>query len=106
MRGEVVVRAECLLPEKLLRRTKSPYPKTCSPVYSAIVRAMACRLASRKSAPLFQIVDRDRVLALADSELDPAETPWFGQLMAGPQLLAYLWQVNRWMEERDISLTL
>ena len=95
-----------LLPEKLLRRTKSPYPKTCSPMYSAIVRAMVRRLASRKSAPLFQIVDRDRVLALADSDLDPAETPWFGQLMAGPQLLAYLWQVNRWLEERDISLTL
>ncbi|MBR3749469.1 MAG: glutamine ABC transporter ATP-binding protein GlnQ, partial [Firmicutes bacterium] len=30
-----------LLPEKLLRRTKSPYPKTCSPEFSGIVRAMA-----------------------------------------------------------------
>ncbi len=95
-----------LLPEKLLRRTKSPYPKTCSPKYGAIVRSMARRLAAEKDAPLFQVVDRERLLALADSELNPADTPWFGQLMAGPQLLAYLWQVNRWMEERDITLRL
>lgn len=25
--------------------------------------------------------------------------PWFGQLMAGPQMLAYFLQVNAWMED-------
>ena len=24
--------------------------------------------------------------------------PWFGQLMTGPQLMAYLCQVNMWLE--------
>ena len=89
-----------LLPEKLLRRTKSPYPKTCSPEFSRIVRGMALRLASEESAPVFDILDREMVRRIARSELDPAQTPWFGQLMAGPQLLGYIWQVNRWMRER------
>ena len=25
--------------------------------------------------------------------------PWFGQLMTGPQLMAYLCQVNMWLEK-------
>ena len=29
--------------------------------------------------------------------------PWFGQLMAGPQMLAYFLQVNDWMEMYGIS---
>lgn len=95
-----------LLPEKLLRRTKSPYPKTCSPEFSRIVRGMALRLASEESAPVFDILDREMVRRIARSELDPAQTPWFGQLMAGPQLLGYIWQVNRWMSERNIRLSL
>ena len=93
-----------LLPEKLLRRTKSPYPKTCSPEYSRIARQMALRLAGDEDAPLFQVVDRRRFAELAESELNPADTPWFGQLMAGPQLLGYLWQFNRWMAERDVQV--
>lgn len=95
-----------LLPEKLLRRTKSPYPKTCSPAYTQIVRQMSLRLAQSKDAPLFEIIDRDRFVELSQSELNPVDTPWFGQLMAGPQLLGYLWQINRWMQDRNIALRL
>ena len=95
-----------LLPEKLLRRTKSPYPKTCSPEYGGIVRRMALSLADDADAPLFSVIDRKRVRELAQSDLNPADTPWFGQLMAGPQLLGYLWQVNHWMRERNVRLAL
>lgn len=95
-----------LLPEKLLRRTKSPYPKTCSPEYSSVIRGMALRLASNPDAPLFDVVDRDRLKELALSDLDPVQTPWFGQLMAGPQLLGYLWQINCWMRDRNIGIAL
>ena len=93
-----------LLPEELLRRKKSPYPKTCSPVYAQIVRRMALALASDKDAPIFELVDRERVREIAASDLNPADTPWFGQLMAGPQLLGYLLQVNRWMRERHVTV--
>ncbi len=93
-----------LLPEKLLRRKKSPYPKTCSPQYARLIRRMIAQLASDREAPIFSFVDRARVLEIAGSDLDPADTPWFGQLMAGPQLLGYLWQVNRWMVERHVTV--
>jgi asparagine synthase (glutamine-hydrolysing) len=29
--------------------------------------------------------------------------PWFGQLMAGPQMMAYLIQLNTWMERFGID---
>ena len=93
-----------LLPEPLLRRRKSPYPKTCSPQYAQIVRQMALRMTMDSDAPIFRLVDRGQVAKLARSSLDPAETPWFGQLMAGPQLLGYLWQVNRWLRERNVGI--
>lgn len=95
-----------LLPDALLHRKKSPYPKTCSPIYTRIVRDMALRMAADSEAPVFELVDRDRFVALAESELNPVDTPWYGQLMAGPQLLGYLWQVNRWLRDRNISIWL
>ena len=95
-----------LIPDALLHRTKSPYPKTCSPEYGQIARQMALRMASDEAAPIFEWVDREKVRAIAQSDLNPADTPWYGQLMAGAQLLGYLWQVNRWMKERDITVRL
>lgn len=95
-----------LLPQRLLRRTKSPYPKTCSPEFSGIVRGMALRLAGDGDAPLFRLVDRKMLKKLAQSDLNPVDTPWFGQLMAGPQLLGYLLQVNSWLRERDVKIEL
>lgn len=93
-----------LLPEKLLRRTKSPYPKTCSPEFSCILRSMALRMAADREAPIFRLLDRNRVIELAQSDLNPIDTPWFGQLMAGPQMLGFLWQVNHWMRERNVRV--
>ena len=31
-------------------------------------------------------------------------TPWFGQLMTGPQLFAFLLQLNMWLEEYRVSI--
>lgn len=93
-----------LLPERLLRRKKSPYPKTCSPRFAALMRRMTEGMLSDGDAPIFDYIDRKRVREVAQSDLNPADTPWFGQLMAGPQLLGYLWQVNRWMVERNVTV--
>ena len=95
-----------LLPDRLLKRVKSPYPKTCSPEYGQIVRQMALRLTADRDAPIFEIIDRKALADIARSELNPADTPWFGQLMAGAQLLGYIWQVNRWMRERNVTIVL
>ena len=95
-----------LLPDRLLWRTKSPYPKTCSPEFSGLLRRMALRLADDGDAPIFALIDRAKLKKLAQGPLNPVDTPWFGQLMAGPQLLGYLWQVNSWLRDRNVNIEL
>lgn len=91
-----------LLPPELLHRKKSPYPKTYSPRYQELVTGQFLAILSDPNAPLRPLIDRERALAFAAA---PAELgkPWFGQLMAGPQLLAYLIQVNDWMARYHLS---
>jgi len=95
-----------ILPKDLLERKKSPYPKTCSPVYGEIIRRLALNMAADTDAPIFELVDRNAVMRIARSDLDPVETPWYGQLMAGAQLLGFLIQINTWMRDRNITVRL
>lgn len=95
-----------LMPRELNERKKSPYPKTCSPVYTEIIRSLTMAMLSDREAPILEWIDQDAVRKIASSPMNPNETPWFGQLMAGPQMLAYLWQVNAWMRERNITVSL
>ena len=94
-----------LMPPKLNQRKKSPYPKTCSPIYTEIVRGLTMAMLTDKEAPILEYVDGEKLRAIAESPMDPAMAPWFGQLMAGPQMLAYIWQVNHWMRERNVTVT-
>ena len=64
----------------------------------------ALRLAEDADAPVFELIDRKKLRRLAQGELNPVDTPWFGQLMAGPQLLGFLWQVNTWLRERNVRI--
>ncbi|GIQ62392.1 hypothetical protein PACILC2_09600 [Paenibacillus cisolokensis] len=41
---------------------------------------------------------------LAESEQAASNTPWFGQLMGGPQLFAYLWQTDLWLRHYNVSI--
>ena len=43
-------------------------------------------------------VDKKKVLTFLKNPSDYGK-PWYGQLMAGPQLLAYLLQVNYWLKK-------
>ena len=71
-----------LMPPVLNSRKKSPYPKTCSPIYTEIIRGLTMALLTDRGAPILEWIDENRVRAIAESSLDPAATPWFGQLMA------------------------
>lgn len=95
-----------LMPAELNQRKKSPYPKTSSPIYTEIIRSMTMAMLAAGGAPIWEWVDPERVRFIAESPMDPTQTPWFGQMMAGPQMLAYLWQVNTWLRERNITVSL
>ena len=90
--------AEGLLPEDVRTRPKSPYPKTHNPLYEELVRARLAAILDDPAAPLHALVNARALReGLLTSAGDYGRT-WFGQLMAGPQMLAYLVQLNVWME--------
>ena len=93
------------LPANVLYRKKSPYPKTYNPEYEALLKEGLYEILSDKSRPLNSIIDRDTVNNLLQTKAEYGK-PWFGQLMALPQLYAYLIQTNYWMEEYGVSLAL
>ena len=91
-----------LLPPELLYRKKSPYPKTYSPVYEALLSERFVQMLQNKQAPIHRFLDNKKGERFLAQPKDYGK-PWFGQLMAGPQMLAYFLQVNDWMEMYGIS---
>ena len=85
-----------LLPTPVRERKKSPYPKTYKPAYEEAVRRELLSVLSDPNAPLSQFVDRKKVEETVTSP-DTYGSPWYGQLMALPQLWAYYLQINRWL---------
>ena len=85
-----------LLPPELLNRKKSPYPKTYNPNYTRLLSQRLLDIVNNPSSPIVPLLDRERVLAFIKTPQTQVR-PWFGQLMAGPQLMAYLIQVNYWL---------
>lgn len=91
------------LPEDVLYRKKSPYPKTYDPAYERLVRSHMREVLHDANAPLNILIDGKKVEKFMEHKSDYAR-PFYGQLMAGPQLLAYLLQVNYWLEHYHIRL--
>ncbi|MBO5777981.1 MAG: asparagine synthase (glutamine-hydrolyzing) [Clostridia bacterium] len=89
------------LPDYILHRKKSPYPKTHNPVYESIVRQ---KLAEKlKDDTIFTaLLDREAINAFMEGE----NTTWFGQLMAKPQLIAWLLQLSAWLEHYSVDIRL
>ena len=54
---------------------------------------------------LSRILDRKKVETFLASPSDYGR-PWYGQLMAGPQMLAYIWQVDYWMRKYRVEVIL
>lgn len=88
-----------VLPDQVLWRRKSPYPKTHNPAYAAIVRQWLLRILDDPGSPIRAFLDVPAVRALAEAGGAGVNIPFFGQLMTGPQLMAYLIQVDIWMRE-------
>lgn len=92
-----------LLPESVCRRKKSPYPKTYDPGYEALLSARLRTILSDPNSPLLEFVEPKKVLSFCQNPKDYG-APWYGQLMAGPQLMAYYIQVNEWMQKYQIKI--
>lgn len=88
-----------VLPDEIVNRKKSPYPKTHNPTYLYTVKTMLTDIMKNNDAPINYLLNRDYILEILNSDGKAFSRPWFGQLMTGPQLMAYLCQVNMWLEK-------
>lgn len=94
------------LPDEIVNRKKSPYPKTHNPTYLNKVKGMLSDIMKNKNAPINNLLNRDYILDILNTDGSSFSRPWFGQLMTGPQLMAYLCQVNMWLEKYQPKIEL
>lgn len=93
--------ARGLLPEEILRRKKSPYPKTHNPAYRAILEDRLRAVLRDPNAPIHALVRPETLRELLTG--DTAQ-PWYGQLMTTPQTMAYMLQLNYWLDAYHVRL--
>ncbi len=93
-----------VLPDDVLTRKKSPYPKTHNPNYLEAVRTRLLDILNDPSSPLLRLINVKRIRDIAESKDASSNMPWFGQLMSGPQLFAYLAQVDTWLRSYNVSI--
>ena len=92
---------EGYLPESILWRKKSPYPKTHNPDYFEAVKNILRDILNNKNSPLFSLCDYDAVEKLLKTD---RSEPWYGQLMTTPQTVAYMIMLNYWMEKFKVKI--
>jgi asparagine synthase (glutamine-hydrolysing) len=88
------------LPERILYRKKSPYPKTHNPLYEELVFNLFKERLSNGSGILPELLQNNVLERL----MHPDNKTWFGQLMGIPQLMAWMIQLDYWFEEYQIEL--
>ena len=92
-----------IIPDEVLYRKKNPYPKTHHPYFlNEVKKLLKERL---KKGNLDKIFNIDEINKLLDDNND-YDIPWFGQLMTKPQLIAYLYQFDLWIEKYNIEIKL
>lgn len=92
------------LPEKVLWRKKSPYPKTHNPAYlKAVSEKLRDQVLCDSAAPIFNFIKKE---ALENLLTDNRSVPWYGQLMNTPQTIAYMLQINYWLKKYNIEIIL
>lgn len=92
-----------ILPDEIIFRKKSPYPKTYNPVYMKIVCSKVKEILKDKTSPLFNLLDHNFVLYLMENENKIKEN-WYGQLMKVPQIMAYIIQIDYWFKKYNINI--
>ena len=100
-KGLLRVAAGSLLPKQILWRKKSPYPKTCDPEYLRLMQERLRLLLKDKQAPVWSLIRPKIARRMSRKDM---EWPWYGQLMARPQTIAYLLQLDFWLRHYHVDL--
>lgn len=94
------------LPKDVCWRKKNPFPKTHDPYYAQLVSDLLLHCYEDKASPLHTLFDDQALKELIDTKGESFSSPWYGQLMSGPQLLAYLYQIDCWIRTYHIRIDL
>lgn len=86
------------LPDEILFRRKSPYPKTYDKGYETLLIGKMREIMNDSASPVVRFLDRKKVEVFLSSPSDYGK-PWYGQLMAAPQMMAYVIQIDLWMRQ-------
>ncbi len=70
-----------LLPAEIIDRKKSPYPKTHNPNYLTKVKSMLTKIMNKPNSPINNLLNRDFILNILETDGKAFTRPWFGQLM-------------------------
>ena len=69
------------LPAEIVDRKKSPYPKTWNPTYLKAVKEMLSKIMEDKNAPINNLLNREYIMQILETDGKAFTRPWFGQLM-------------------------
>lgn len=86
------------LPDEILFRRKSPYPKTYDKGYESLLAGKVREILEDSSSPVLRFLDKEKTLRFLSSPSDYGK-PWYGQLMAAPQMMAYVFQIDCWLRQ-------
>ncbi len=89
---------EDILPRDIVYRKKSPYPKTHNPVYMHECSKRVRQILNDDTRTVNVFLSREGVTDIMEHP-DQLKSPWYGQLMRAPQVLAYIIELDYWFEK-------
>lgn len=92
------------IPDEVLERKKNPYPKTHHPKFKEEVSKLLKKRLENENSKMHKIFNIDEINKLLDETNEDDILPWYGQLMTKPQLIAYLYEFDLWLEKYQIEI--
>ena len=93
---------EGVLPEHVLWRKKSPYPKTHNPNYLELLTSRLNGLLKSGNCRLTEIVNADSLREMISTNGASFTKNWYGQLMTAPQIFPYFLQIDTWLKKYNV----
>lgn len=93
---------EDVLPYDICWRKKSPYPKTHNPVYFNECAKRVKSILDKKTI-ITEMLNKKSIENIIENP-DKITSPWYGQLMKAPQILAYIIELDYWFEKYNIEI--
>lgn len=95
---------ESELPKDIVYRKKSPFPKTYDPIYLNLVENKVYEIINNKDSKIHKILNVDFVKDMLNIHGKNLKENLFGQLMTYPQTLAYIIQIEMWLEIYNLEI--